>query len=62
MFLPDKIIDVSSGVKSLKTGVKKSENMGNVRQGCVMPPWLFSLLLDGVVRQMKLKSVMLEWK
>ena len=50
------------GVKSLYVGSKACVRVGNevsewfpvrvgLRQGCVMPPWLFNLYIDGVVRE-----------
>ena len=40
------------GVKSLYVGSKACVRVGNeVRQGCVMLPWLFNLYTDGVVRE-----------
>ena len=50
------------GVKSLYAGSKACVRVGNevnewlpvrvgLRQGCVMSPWLFSLYIDGVVRE-----------
>ena len=49
------------GVNSLYVGSKACVRVGNevsewfpvrvgLRQGCVIPPWLFSLYVDGVVR------------
>ena len=42
------------GMRSLYVGSKACARVGNevrvgLRQGCVMPPWLFNLYIDGVV-------------
>ena len=55
------------GVKSLYVGSKDCVRVGNevsewfpetvgLRHGCVMLPWLFNLYIDGVVREVNVKS------
>ena len=56
------------GVKSLYVGSKACVRVGNeasewfpvrvgLRQGCVMSPWLFSLYIDGVVREVNARAL-----
>ena len=56
------------GVKSLYVGSKACVRVGNevsewfpvrveLRQGCVMSPWLFNLYIDGVVREVNARAL-----
>ncbi len=45
-----------------ETGESFGIQGGWVRQGYVMSLWFPNLYVDGVIREMKAKLVMLEWK
>ncbi len=32
-----------------------------VKQGCVMPPWLFNIYMDGCIREIKVRVLRLRW-
>ncbi len=45
--------DASTGVKIIGEIREHLEIKMSLRQGCVMPPWLFSINMEGVMREMK---------